>query len=128
MIKDTLRLNPPPELFLNKSLDDLAFVDSVLELMVRTIMENSGQYSGNGESEYVSDTEWQFIQILTEFALDSSPFSPHAYPEIMKKIAMMRASSESRRKIMEETGPPLEIAQSEPVVTSAELNGLLGGI
>ena len=128
MIRDTLHLNPPPELFLEKSLDDLTFVDGALESLVRAIMENSDQYSGNNETEYISDTEWQFNQVLTEFALESSPFSAHVLPETMQKIAVMRASSEARRKTIDETGQPLEIAQSEPVVTSAELNGLLGGV
>jgi len=128
VIRDTLHLNPPPELFLEKSLDDLAFVDGALELLVRAIMENSSQYSGNNESEYISDTEWQFNQVLTEFLLESSPFSAHLLPEPLSKIATIRASSEARKKVIEENGHPLEIAQSEPVVTSAELNGLLGGI
>jgi|TergutMp193P3_1026864.scaffolds.fasta_scaffold263436_1 hypothetical protein len=128
LIRDTLHLNPPSELFLEKSLDDLAFIAGALELLIRTIMENSDQYSGHGETEYLSDTEWQFNQALTEFSLETSPFSANIYPETMQKIATMRASSETRRKIIEANGHPLEIAQSEPVVTSAELNGLLGGV
>jgi len=128
VIRDTLHLNPPPELFLEKSIDDLTFIDNALELLVGAIIENADQYSGNGETEYIADTEWQFNQVLTEFALETSPFSAHTLPETMQKVAIMRASSESRRKIIEGTGQPLEIAQSEPVVTSAELNGLLGGI
>ena len=127
MIRDTLHLDPAPELFLEKSLDDLTFIDGAMELLVKTIRENGSQYGANGESEYVADTEWQFNQVLTEFLLESSPFSAHASPETMQKIAIMRAASESRRKIIEENGPPLEIAMAEPVVTSAELNGLLGG-
>jgi hypothetical protein len=127
VIRDTLRLNPPPELFLEKSLDDLAFVAGALELLVKSILENISQYSGNGELEYISDTEWQFNQVLTEFSLETSPFSANAYPETMHKITVMRASSEARRKIIEEN-QPLEVVQSEPVVTSAELNGLLGGV
>jgi len=128
VIRDTLHLNPPPEIFMEKSVDDLAFINSALELLVRAIMENADQYSGNGETEYIADTEWQFTQVLTEFALESSPFAAHALPGTMQQIAVMRASSESRRKVIEGTGQPLEIAQSEPVVTSAELNGLLGGM
>ena len=126
-IRDTLHLNPPPELFLEKSLDDLTFVDGTLELMVKAILENISQYSGNGELEYISDTEWQFNQVLTEFSLETSPFSANAFPETVPKITAMRASSEARRKIIEEN-QPLEIIQSEPVVTSAEMNGLLGGV
>jgi len=126
-IRDTLRLNPPPELFLERSLEDLVFIDGVLELMVKAILENISQYNANGELEYISDTEWQFNQVLTEFSLETSPFSANAFPETVQKITAMRTSSEARRKIIEEN-QPLEIIQAEPVVTSAEMNGLLGGV
>jgi hypothetical protein len=127
MIRDTLRLSPPPELFLEKSLDDLAFIDGVLEALVRTFLENGNHY-GNGEADYISDTEWQFIQLLTEFSLESSPFSAGIFPETLEKIAALRRSSDVRRKAVEGSGLPSEIAQAEPVVTSAEMNGLLGGV
>ncbi len=100
MIRDTLRLSPPPELFLEKSLDDLAFVDSILETLVRSFLDNGSHYNGNGESDYIADTEWQFIQLLTEFTLESSPFSAGIFPETMQKIAAFRRSSDTRRKAM----------------------------
>jgi hypothetical protein len=125
MIKDTLRLNPPPELFMEKSLGDFAFIDSVLETLVRAFLENNGQ---NGESEYIYDTEWQFSQLLTEFSLETSPFSAHFFPETMQKITVMRNASNTRRKTIEATVLPEEIAQAEPVVSSVELSSLLGGI
>jgi hypothetical protein len=126
-LRDTLRLSPPPELFLGKCLEDLAFIDNVLEALVRAVMQNTS--SGNVSSliNYISDTEWQFNQLLTEFLLESSPFSAGAFPETVPKIAALRGTSNVRRKTLEESGVPIEIAQSEPVVTSAELSGLLGG-
>jgi hypothetical protein len=128
MIRDTLRLTPPPELFMERCLDDLAFVNGVLDMLVQTFIENANPQNGNIEADYISDTEWQFTQLLTEFSLESSPFSAQDYPEVIQKIALLRDSSNGRRKNIEETIPPLEIAQAEPVVTSAELNGLLGGV
>jgi len=126
MLKDTLHLSPPPELFLERSLDDLAFIGGILDELVKELVENSGQSEGSSESDYISDTEWQFSQLLTQYSLESSPFIAHAYPEIIQKITALRESSNSRRKSIEETGLSLEIAQAEPVVSSAELNGLLG--
>ena len=123
MIKDTLRLNPLPELFLEKSLDDLAFINTILDILVRTFSENGSSYS-----DYMSDTEWQFSQLLTEFSLESSPFIAHAVPEITQKISALRDLCNARQKTIEETGLPFEIAQAEPVVSSAELNGLLGSL
>jgi hypothetical protein len=128
MIRDTLRLTPPPELFLGKSLDDLAFIDSALETLVRSFTESNSQYDRSVEFDYISDTEWQLSQLLTEFSLESSPFSAQAFPETMEKITALRASSNVRRKTLEETSVPLEIAHAEPVVSSAELTGLLGSV
>jgi hypothetical protein len=128
MMKDTLRLNPPPELFLEKCLADLAFIDSVLETLARAFLENSSQHRGNGESEYISDAEWQFSQLLTEFSLESSPFSAHFFPETLQKVTVLRNSSSARRKAIEGTVLPTEIAHAEPVVSSVELSSLLGGI
>jgi len=126
MIRDTLRLNPPPELFMEKTLDDLMFIDKLMETFVRE-GEADGQFCKNGEAVYMSDTEWQFSQLLTEFSLGSSPFSVQLFPEIREKIALLRANSENRRKTIDESGDPEEIARAEPVVSFAEFNGLLGG-
>jgi len=128
MIRDTLRLNPPPELFLKRILDELVFVDSILEILVRTFTENGNQYNSNNEFDYISDTEWQLSQVLNEFSFESSPFSARSYPEILEKITTLRKSSNARRKTIEEASLTSEITQTEPVVTSAELTGLLGGV
>ena len=124
MIRDTLRLNPPAEFFLEKTLDDLDFIDGILETFIRELAEN-GQFFKNGETVYLSDTEWQFSQLLTEFSLDSCPFSVKAFPSIREKIAVFRVNCEKRRRSVDEAGVPEEIARAEPVVTSAEFNGLL---
>ncbi|MDR0290812.1 MAG: hypothetical protein LBI06_07750 [Treponema sp.] len=127
-VRDILRLNPPPELFMEKSLDDLAFIDHILTTLTNTLMAN-GDYNGRSvEFDYVSDSEWQFNQLLTEFILDSGPFSIQAFPEITERIAVLRSASDLRRKSLDESDAPVEIARSEPVVSSAEMNGLLGAV
>ena len=121
MIRDTLRLNPSPELFLEKCLDDLSFIDRVLTFL-------AGMLTTNEEYIYASDAEWQFSQLLTEFSMESSPFSSNVYIETREKIAVLRETSNERRKTMEESDLPVEMAKAEPVVSSAELSGLLGGV
>jgi hypothetical protein len=119
MIRDILRLNPPPELFLEKCLDDLVFIDWVLAYL-------GGRCSGMNEFDYVSDTEWQFSQLLTEFSLEANPFSSKAFPQTGEKITLLRSNCDARRKALEESDIPLEMARTESVVSSAELLGLLG--
>jgi hypothetical protein len=128
MIRDTLRLSLSPEFFLEKSVDDLVFIDGVLKILCQTLAESNGQYGGNGEFEYASDAEWQFSQLLTEFLLESSPFSSSIVPETRKKIAALRDNSDTRRRTVEGHSFLEEIAQTVPVVSSAELSGLLKGV
>jgi len=120
MIRDTLRLNPPADLFLEKSLDDLCFINHVLVSLGQMITEND-----SGFVDYLLDTEWQFSQLLIEFSVDSSPFSIRAFPDTREKIASLRAESDTRRKTLEESFV-LAGDLAEPVVSSAEMNGLWG--
>ena len=120
MLRDTLRLNPPTDLFLEKCLDDLSFINNVLVSLSQMITENNG-----GFIDYFLDTEWQFSQLLIEFLVDSSPFSIRAFPDTRDKIASLRAESDARRKTLEESFV-LAGDLAEPVVTSAEMNGLWG--
>jgi len=120
MIRDTLRLNPPPDLFLEKSLDDLSFINHVLISLSQMITENNG-----GFVDYLLDTEWQFSQLLIEFSVDSSPFSIRAFPDTREKISSLRTESDARRKTLEESFV-LAGDLAEPVVSSAEMNGLWG--
>lgn len=123
MIRDTLRLNPPPDLFLEKCLDDLCFINHILVSLSQVITSDGG----NGVVDYLLDTEWQFSQLLIEFSVDSSPFSIRAFPDTREKIASLRAESDSRRKTLEESFV-LAGDLAEPVVSSAEISGLLGGM
>jgi hypothetical protein len=122
MLRDTLRLNPPTDLFLEKCLDDLCFINNVLVSLSQMITENNG-----GFVDYLLDTEWQFSQLLIEFSVDSSPFSIRAFPETREKIASLRTESDNRRKTLEESFI-LAGDLAEPVVSSAEISGLLGGV
>jgi len=120
IIRDTLRLNPPADLFLEKSLDDLSFINHVLVSLSQMISGNS-----SGFVDYLLDTEWQFSQLLIEFSVDSSPFSIRAFPDTRDKIAALRTESDTRRKTLEESFV-LAGDLAEPVVSSAEMNGLWG--
>jgi hypothetical protein len=113
---------------MEKSLDDLAFIDQILSDLTGRLTENSDYNGRSIEFDYVSDSEWQFNQLLTEFILDSGPFSIQAFPEITERIATLRVASDIRRKSLDESEAPVELARSEPLVSSAEMNGLLGAI
>ena len=119
MIRDILRLNPPHEFFLEKCIDDLVFIDWVLSCLC-------DQCSGINELDYASDTEWQFSQLLNEISNNSSPYSQLYFPETQTWIDKLRKESSKRKKQIDDSYVPSEQSVSEPVVSHAELNGLLG--
>jgi hypothetical protein len=127
LLRDTLRLNPPAELFLNKTLDDFEFLDHILDTFTRDLVENGTNNPIAGElAEYITDTEWQFSQLLTEFSISTGSLSASAIPQIKEKTAVLCINSNARRMLIEKSEISTEAAQSEPVVTSAEFFGLLG--
>jgi hypothetical protein len=127
LLRDTLRLNPPSELFLDKTLNDLGFLDGILETFTRDLAENGSGNPIAGElAEYITDTEWQFSQLLTEFSVNSGALSVRSFPQIQEKITVLCDNSNNRRMLIEKSDISTEVAQTEPVVTSAEFFGLLG--
>jgi hypothetical protein len=125
-IKDTLRLRPPPELFLEKYLDDLVFIDHVLAVLAASLKENNNYNNTNGEFDNLMDAEWQFSQLLLEFSNESSPFSANAFPQTKEKITVLRDSSDKRRRAFDEIKLPANTSD-EPLVGFAEMNSLFGG-
>ena len=127
MVRDTLRLKPPSEFFLERCLEDLVFIDQVLNSLAQTLASGGDQYGGNGEFSYASDTEWQLSQLLTEFSVEPGPLSSSANPEIHEKITTLHGACETRRKSLEAAEQPSGTDGGDPVVSSAELSSLLGG-
>ena len=128
VMRDTLCLSPPPELFLEKTVKDLQFADQTLAFLVQTLQENSALNNGNGELDNLVDAEWQFSQLLTLFFRDTCSFSVFSFPENREIITALRDNSDFRRKTLDVSLLASEPVNAEPVVSTAELSGLLGEI
>jgi len=127
MVRDTMRLNPLGELFMERCLEDITFIDHVLAVLAQHIAEESEENDINAVFDYAADTEWQFSQLLTESLLESNVFFSQASPQTRDKIITLRNVSNARRKIFEQFGTAMQDDLVEPVVSSAELSFLLGG-
>ena len=123
MVKDTMRLNPPPELFMEKCIGDLEFVDRILGHLTRKLAGNTA--AAKEDTDSILDIEWQFSQILTIFFMDSCPFYVKNFPEIHEKINALRLTSNLRRKDLEKTDISLESVPLEPGLSFNEMSSLL---
>jgi len=126
MIRDLLRLDTDTALFYGQTIGDLEFVNTVLDMLTEKFLANLKFLDRETEADNLMDAEWQFSQILNEISNGSSPFSPVKFPEAQVLILKLKKDSVKRQKQIEDSYEPAEHSASEPVVSHAELNGLLG--
>ena len=126
MIRDLLRLDTDAALFVNKTIEDIEFINSILGALTEKFLANMKFLDRETEADNLSDAEWQLNQLINELTGNSSPFSPVVFPEVQSWVDKFRKDSMNRQKIVETTCMPYKQYTPEPVVTHAELNGLLG--
>jgi hypothetical protein len=126
MIKDLLLLDTDSALFHKQTMADLEFISSTLYVMTKKYLANLKFLDRETEADNLLDAEWQFSQLLNEISNNTSPYSQVYFPETQAVIDKLRSESIERKRQIEESYVPVEQSISEPVVTHAELNGLLG--
>ena len=128
MIKDLLRLDIDSGLFYRQTMGDLEFINSMLDIMTEKFLTNMKFLDWETEADNLLDAEWQLSQLLNEISNNASPYSQVNYPETQTWIDKFKKDSFKRKKQIEDSYVQAEQSITEPVVTHAELNGLLGSL
>jgi hypothetical protein len=126
MVKDLLRLDIDPDFFYKQTTGDIEFISSILKILTEKFLTNLKFLDREAEADNLLDAEWQFSQLLNEISNNANPFSQTQYPETQAWINKMRNESNYRKRQIEDSYVPTEQSVAEPVVSHAELNGLLG--
>jgi len=126
MIKDLLRLDVDTGLFYRQTAGDMEFINSILDIMTEKFLANLKFLDRELEGDNLLDTEWQFSQLLNELSNNNCPYSQVNFTETLAWIEKLKTSSSKRRKQLEESSISVNHSTAEPVVSNAELNGLLG--
>jgi hypothetical protein len=126
MIRDLLKLDTDTSLFLKQTMEDIEFINTVLEVLVEKYLTNIKFLDRETEVYNLTDAEWQFNQLLNEISNNNSPFSPAHFAETQILIDKFKKDSGKRQKLINDSYVPAEQNVNEPVVSNAELNGLLG--
>jgi len=125
MIRDIITLDADPELFLEKTLDDIDFTDHTLGILLGYLRENSRLIEREELLEHLSELEWQFSQILQKLLDHDGNISVSDIPSINEKLTVFRNNSTERRKNIENLKPADDSRSGEPIVSSDELTELL---
>jgi hypothetical protein len=128
VLRDLLILDPDPDLFLEKTIEDIDFLDQALDTLLTQIRNNDRIFERNEVLDYLSGLEWDFSQILGDFAGASGGISAAALPVVQDRIRLLQSRGAERRRLIgeeqrSETGPAME-----NTVSSDELNELLKGL
>jgi hypothetical protein len=125
IIRDLLILDTDPELFLEKTMDDIAFLDHTLDMLLGNLMANERLMDRNETFENLDDLESQFIQVLSILQKGSGNISAFNFPLIREKIQVLQNRSQERQKTIGKNKDHEKESVLEGAVSSDELSELL---
>jgi hypothetical protein len=112
-------------LFLEKTIDDIAFVDHTLDMLLGNLMANERLPDRNETFVNLADLESQFTQVLSVLQDGSGNISARNFPLIREKIRILQSRSQERQKTIGENEDHEGETILEGAVSSNELSELL---
>ncbi|MDR1211592.1 MAG: hypothetical protein LBK40_05105 [Spirochaetaceae bacterium] len=124
MLEDLVRLEADPEIYLGKTLDDLAFIDAILSSLLDALLKNGKLIERDEQFHNLEETEEQLDTLLYNILNGSGSVSAARFPAIQEKIrAFQRLSADRKGFIRDARGQGEEAGAL--VVSSDELSELL---
>ncbi|AEF80258.1 hypothetical protein [Leadbettera azotonutricia] len=125
LIRDLFALDTDPGLFLDKTLEDIDFIDATLQALQAQMQERLRFIEREELLNHLAELELQFSQALSEFLNSKGTVSAQEFPAIRDKITILRTRSLDRRKTSENAAVSIADFSEGPAVSSDELNELL---
>jgi hypothetical protein len=125
MIRDIITLDADTNLFLEKTLDDVFFVDRALATLLEHLESNRELIDRAQLLLDLSDLEWQFSQALYSLLTTDSNLSIREIPVFREKISACRDASTERQRAAERIGAGANEMSASPIVSSHEIAELL---
>jgi hypothetical protein len=125
MLHEVLTLDISSDLFLDKTIDDMGFIDKTLDILIKALTDDTYILERDEQLDNISEMEWQFSQVLTRFLSVSGNISANRFPSFRERILVLRTQSTARRKTADDSRTKPDRAALEPLVSSEEMNELL---
>jgi hypothetical protein len=126
VIRDMLLLDTDSDFFLEKTLDDLDFIDKTLSILLDTLTGNKKYIEREEQFHNLLETERSLFDVLRTIVSGNGTISVDKFPAIEERITVVWNHGLDRRRVIEnishETG---ELTPIEPVVSYDELSELL---
>jgi hypothetical protein len=126
MLEDLVRLDADPDIYLGKTLDDLAFIDASLASLLDALLRNGKLIRREEQFHNLEGTEEQLNTLLYTMLNGSGSISAARFPLIQDKIrALQRLSAERTTLIRDARAQGKGSDTDALVVSSDELSELL---
>jgi hypothetical protein len=125
MIRDSFVLDTDPDLFLERTINDIEFIDYTLESLLKNLLKNNRLLERHEAFENIFDLEWEFSRALEEFLNGSGNISAAQFPIYGEKIRLLQNRSQDRRESIDGKRGNIETGTTGNAVSSDELSELL---
>ncbi|MDR0388718.1 MAG: hypothetical protein LBH73_01450 [Spirochaetaceae bacterium] len=126
MLEDLLRLDADPDIYLGKTLDDLAFIDASLSSLLDALLKNGKLIERDEQFHNLEETEEQLDTLLYNILNGTGSVSVDRFPLIQEKIRAFQRLSAERKRFISDARDQGEAAGTDALVVSAdELSELL---
>jgi hypothetical protein len=125
LVRDTLTLDMDPEIFFNKSLDDIDFIHQTLEIILKKIQDNQQRIDRESLLDHLLQIERQYSGVLSKILYGSGSISADENPALEEKLSTFQKACTERQETIEALGTAIGKYPKEPVISLDELNELL---
>lgn len=125
-IRDLLFLDANPDFFLEKTLDDLEFIDNTLSILLDNLIDNKRYIEREEQFHNLLETDRFLSEVLQTLFSGDGTVSVNKFPVIRDTITLVWNHSLDRRKVIESLSfEDAEVTSVEPLVSRDELSELL---
>jgi len=125
MVRDVLLLNSDPDLFLDKTIDDLDFTGRTLDLLLKHLVENRRLIERDEQLHNLMGAEEQYYSVLGELLNDAGAVPAAISPVQRDTVLLLQRQSQERQHTILDAFTPDENASLAPMVSSDEMSELL---
>jgi hypothetical protein len=127
MIQDMFILDAEPGLFLNKTMEDLVFIDLCHESLLSSLKDNDRLIERDEQLYNLAESERIFCELLFELSHEKTAFSSALDQNMRETVSAILNRSLERRRSIGDVIAASKKSNVEPVVSYDELHELLSG-
>jgi hypothetical protein len=121
-----LLLDTDPDMFLEKTLDDVDFIDKSLSFLLEQLSDNKRFIERTEQFHNLTETERIFAEVLLDLINGDSTISSNKFPAIRDRLTFLWNHTQERKKTIESaSSSEVEEGTVDPMVSSDELSELL---